>query len=221
VPRRRLLGRQLGRVRLVRPLEEGLLQTANLVRCRSLAAANTPGKFWQSIFIFKNQFLLKNQFSTKFAQCHYAFQGKAVGFRAPLYSRVMIQRSLFRAGCFVQQHAWLVIISVLTLFTLCSLGLRYVHIETDIVKLWVSGSKMAVFASITYKIVKRAAASTRSSNFWSICNNNTAPITPRIWLIISAILSRRIRIRGCNRFRRMRRQPLPTRFSFPHRLVPI
>jgi len=67
------------------------------------------------------------------------FKGYARGFRAPLYSRVIIQRTLFKAGCFVQRFAWLVIVSLLTLFTFCSIGLRYVHIETDIVKLWVSG----------------------------------------------------------------------------------
>jgi predicted RND superfamily exporter protein len=52
---------------------------------------------------------------------------------------VLIQSALFRAGCFVQRYAWFIIVSLLTLFTFCSIGLRKVHIETDIVKLWVSG----------------------------------------------------------------------------------
>uniref|UniRef100_A0A914HFM4 Uncharacterized protein n=1 Tax=Globodera rostochiensis TaxID=31243 RepID=A0A914HFM4_GLORO len=69
---------------------------------------------------------------------HQILRGRATGFRWPLYSRIIIQRSLFGIGCFVQRHAWLIIVFVLALFTLFCCGLRYVYIETDIVKLWVS-----------------------------------------------------------------------------------
>uniref|UniRef100_A0A183CJZ2 SSD domain-containing protein n=1 Tax=Globodera pallida TaxID=36090 RepID=A0A183CJZ2_GLOPA len=69
---------------------------------------------------------------------HQILRGRATGFRWPLYSRILIQRSLFGIGCFVQRHAWLIIVFVLALFTLFCCGLRYVYIETDIVKLWVS-----------------------------------------------------------------------------------
>uniref|UniRef100_A0A1I8BAJ4 SSD domain-containing protein n=1 Tax=Meloidogyne hapla TaxID=6305 RepID=A0A1I8BAJ4_MELHA len=64
--------------------------------------------------------------------------GKAIGFRAPLYSRIFIQHSLFRAGCFVQRRAWFIILTLMTLFFFCCFGLQYVNVETDIVKLWVS-----------------------------------------------------------------------------------
>uniref|UniRef100_A0A915NM73 SSD domain-containing protein n=2 Tax=Meloidogyne TaxID=189290 RepID=A0A915NM73_9BILA len=69
---------------------------------------------------------------------HQIIRGKAVGFRAPLYSRIFIQHSLFRAGCFVQRRAWFIIVTLMTLFSFCCFGLRYVNVETDIVKLWVS-----------------------------------------------------------------------------------
>ncbi|KAL3080175.1 hypothetical protein niasHS_013847 [Heterodera schachtii] len=69
---------------------------------------------------------------------HQILRGRAIGFRWPLYSRILIQRSLFGIGCFVQRHAWLIIVLVLSLFTFFCCGLRYVYIETDIVKLWVS-----------------------------------------------------------------------------------
>lgn len=42
-------------------------------------------------------------------------------------------------GQFVQSHSILVIFTVLTFFCICCIGLQYVRIETDIVKLWVNG----------------------------------------------------------------------------------
>ncbi|MFH4983131.1 hypothetical protein AB6A40_009840 [Gnathostoma spinigerum] len=65
-------------------------------------------------------------------------RGKAQGNKIALYSRSLIQKSLFHLGSFVQQHAVLVILTVLVLFSFCCYGLQYVRIETDIVKLWVA-----------------------------------------------------------------------------------
>ncbi|GMR34260.1 hypothetical protein PMAYCL1PPCAC_04455 [Pristionchus mayeri] len=63
---------------------------------------------------------------------------KAKGNRWALYSRSFIQKTLHSLGCFVQEHAWSVIVTMLLLFSICCYGLQYVRIETDIVKLWVA-----------------------------------------------------------------------------------
>ncbi|KAL3994010.1 Patched family protein [Acanthocheilonema viteae] len=65
-------------------------------------------------------------------------RGKARGNRAALYSRSLIQKTLFSLGTFVHHHAFLVIFSVVMFFCFCCYGLQYVRIETDIVKLWVA-----------------------------------------------------------------------------------
>jgi hypothetical protein len=69
---------------------------------------------------------------------HQILRGKAIGYKSPLYSRIFIQNSLFHVGCFVQRRAWFIIVTLMTLFFFCCFGLRYVNVETDIVKLWVS-----------------------------------------------------------------------------------
>ncbi|VDM11086.1 unnamed protein product [Wuchereria bancrofti] len=65
-------------------------------------------------------------------------RGKARGSRAALYSRSLIQKALFTLGTFVHHHACLVTFTVVMFFGFCCYGLRYVRIETDIVKLWVA-----------------------------------------------------------------------------------
>ncbi|VIO93378.1 Patched protein homolog 1, putative [Brugia malayi] len=65
-------------------------------------------------------------------------RGKARGSRAALYSRSLIQKALFTLGTFVHHHACLVIFTVIMFFCFCCYGLRYVRIETDVVKLWVA-----------------------------------------------------------------------------------
>lgn len=57
-----------------------------------------------------------------------------------IYSRKFVENCLFKSGCFAQQYSLAVICVVFTIFTICCFGLQYVRIETDIVKLWVSGS---------------------------------------------------------------------------------
>ncbi|CAG9539576.1 unnamed protein product, partial [Cercopithifilaria johnstoni] len=65
-------------------------------------------------------------------------QGIATGNRLPLYVRSFFQTLLFTLGSFVQNWAWTVVIVGLSVYLICALGLQYVHIETDLVKLWVS-----------------------------------------------------------------------------------
>jgi patched 1 protein len=62
----------------------------------------------------------------------------AKGNKAALYSRSFVQACLFRLGCFVHKYSLFVILCVCSIFAGCCLGLQYVRIETDIVKLWVS-----------------------------------------------------------------------------------
>ncbi|KJH48046.1 patched family protein [Dictyocaulus viviparus] len=52
--------------------------------------------------------------------------------------RSFIQKSLFSLGNKVHANATTVIVTVLMLFSICCYGLQFVHIETDIVKLWVA-----------------------------------------------------------------------------------
>lgn len=66
------------------------------------------------------------------------FQGKATGNRYALYSRSLIQKLLFALGNAVHNNAWSIILTISMFFALCCYGLQYVHIETDIVKLWVA-----------------------------------------------------------------------------------
>uniref|UniRef100_A0A0N4T9I4 Patched domain-containing protein 3 n=1 Tax=Brugia pahangi TaxID=6280 RepID=A0A0N4T9I4_BRUPA len=65
-------------------------------------------------------------------------QGIATGNRLALYLRSFFQSLLFTLGSFVQNWAWSVVIIGLSVYFICALGLQYVHIETDLIKLWVS-----------------------------------------------------------------------------------
>ncbi|CAI5442115.1 unnamed protein product [Caenorhabditis angaria] len=65
-------------------------------------------------------------------------RGKATGNQWALYSRSFIQKVLFALGQSVQRNAFSIILMVSMVFAVCCYGLQYVHIETDIVKLWVS-----------------------------------------------------------------------------------
>ncbi|ETN74205.1 patched family protein [Necator americanus] len=75
----------------------------------------------------------------KAPKCNFTlFQGKASGNKWALYMRSFIQKTLFSLGNFVHANAATVIVAVLMLFSICCYGLQFVHIETDIVKLWVA-----------------------------------------------------------------------------------
>uniref|UniRef100_A0A915Q821 SSD domain-containing protein n=1 Tax=Setaria digitata TaxID=48799 RepID=A0A915Q821_9BILA len=65
-------------------------------------------------------------------------RGIATGNRLALYVRSFFQSLLFELGSCVQNWAWSVVIIGLSAYLICALGLRYVHIETDLMKLWVS-----------------------------------------------------------------------------------
>ncbi|VDN02911.1 unnamed protein product [Thelazia callipaeda] len=65
-------------------------------------------------------------------------RGKARGNRGALYLRSLIQKVLFTMGTFVQQHACLVVVTIVIFFGFCCYGLQFIRIETDIVKLWVA-----------------------------------------------------------------------------------
>ncbi|CAB3404256.1 unnamed protein product [Caenorhabditis bovis] len=65
-------------------------------------------------------------------------RGKATGNQWALYSRSFVQKLLFALGNAVHRNALSVILMVSMVFALCCYGLQFVHIETDIVKLWVA-----------------------------------------------------------------------------------
>lgn len=65
-------------------------------------------------------------------------RGKASGNKWALYMRSFIQKALFSLGNKLHANAATVIIAVLMMFSICCYGLQFVHIETDIVKLWVA-----------------------------------------------------------------------------------
>ncbi|KAJ1350924.1 hypothetical protein KIN20_006844, partial [Parelaphostrongylus tenuis] len=65
-------------------------------------------------------------------------RGKARGNKWALYMRSFIQKTLFSLGNKVHANAATVIVTVMMLFSICCYGLQFVHIETDIVKLWVA-----------------------------------------------------------------------------------
>uniref|UniRef100_A0A914W8P8 Uncharacterized protein n=1 Tax=Plectus sambesii TaxID=2011161 RepID=A0A914W8P8_9BILA len=65
-------------------------------------------------------------------------RGKAIGNKPALYSRGLMQKMLFFIGTFVQAHALQVFMVLLVAFGVCCVGLQSAHIETDIIKLWVS-----------------------------------------------------------------------------------
>lgn len=65
-------------------------------------------------------------------------QGKATGNRVALYARAIFQWLLYHLGCYVQRNPLKTIVIGLLGFAVCCIGLQYVIIETDIVKLWVS-----------------------------------------------------------------------------------
>ncbi|KAI6242942.1 Protein patched-like protein 1 [Aphelenchoides fujianensis] len=64
--------------------------------------------------------------------------GKATGNRVALYARAIFQWILYHLGCYVQRNPLKTIVIGLLGFAVCCIGLQYVIIETDIVKLWVS-----------------------------------------------------------------------------------
>ncbi|CAD6192019.1 unnamed protein product [Caenorhabditis auriculariae] len=65
-------------------------------------------------------------------------RGRATGNRWALYSRSFVQKILFALGNFVHTNALSVIVLTSLVFAMCCYGLQFVHIETDIVKLWVA-----------------------------------------------------------------------------------
>lgn len=57
-----------------------------------------------------------------------------------MLSHSYVQNFMYQTGCFVQKNSLAVFTIVCGIFSICLFGLQYVRIETDIVKLWVSGT---------------------------------------------------------------------------------
>lgn len=90
-------------------------------------------------------------------------QGIATGNRLALYVRSFFQSLLFTLGSFVQNWAWTVVIAGLSIYLICALGLQYVHIETDLIKLWVSGNLQQIFLIFIFFLGKFFNLSTLKS----------------------------------------------------------
>lgn len=67
-----------------------------------------------------------------------------MGNKPALYARGVMQKMLFFVGTFVQAHALEVFIVFLVAFGVCCAGLQSAHIETDILKLWVSRKSLLI-----------------------------------------------------------------------------
>ncbi|CAD5211462.1 unnamed protein product [Bursaphelenchus okinawaensis] len=91
--------------------------------------------------------------------------GNATGNTIALYSRSFFQQCLYYMGAFVQKNPKKIVFAGLVVFAFLMFGLRYVVIETDIVKLWVSqGGRLdeelnylGKIRSEYHKVHKRAA----------------------------------------------------------------
>ncbi|CAJ0951468.1 unnamed protein product, partial [Mesorhabditis belari] len=92
-------------------------------------------------------------------------RGQADGNIGALYTRSFIQKGLNGLGNFVQANAYIVIALVVILFSICCYGLQFVHIETDIVKLWVDqGGRLDAELSFLEKIQKRTLHNDSDNN---------------------------------------------------------
>lgn len=67
----------------------------------------------------------------------YKLQENAKGNNCALYCRSFIQKLLYELGNFVQENKFKVLLFITILFSICCYGLKFVRVQTDIVKLWV------------------------------------------------------------------------------------
>lgn len=72
------------------------------------------------------------------------FQGRADGNTCALWLRLHLQRHLYSLGCFLQLHCGKVLFLGLLLLSLCCVGLKTAHIETNVEELWVEGESTSL-----------------------------------------------------------------------------
>lgn len=88
----------------------------------------------------------------------FVFQGRADGNTCALWLRLHLQRHLYSLGCFLQLHCGKVLFLGLLLLSLCCVGLKTAHIETNVEELWVEGESISLSllpTSIFFSIFKK------------------------------------------------------------------
>ena len=73
----------------------------------------------------------------------FVFQGRADGNKCALWLRLHLQTHLYSLGCFLQLHCGKVLFLGLLLLSLCCVGLKTAHIETNVEELWVEGESFS------------------------------------------------------------------------------
>ena len=79
----------------------------------------------------------------------FVFQGRADGNKCALWLRLHLQTHLYSLGCFLQLHCGKVLFLGLLLLSLCCVGLKTAHIETNVEELWVEGESFS--SSLLFK----------------------------------------------------------------------
>ncbi|KAI6171989.1 Protein patched-like protein 1 [Aphelenchoides besseyi] len=102
---------------------------------RNIVNKNDPSQFSET---WRQNFMHHPSWCDAGMSLQQIHAGKATGNRIALYARAIFQWMLYHLGCYVQRNPLKTIIVGLLAFLLCCVGLQYVIIETDIVKLWVS-----------------------------------------------------------------------------------
>ncbi|XP_035828617.1 protein patched homolog 1-like [Aplysia californica] len=67
-------------------------------------------------------------------------RGRADGNTCALWLRLYLQRYLYSIGCLLQLHCGKVTFLGLLLLSLCCVGLKTGHLETNVDELWVEGT---------------------------------------------------------------------------------
>lgn len=112
----------------------------------------------------------------------------ATGNRMALYARSLFQSLLFSLGSFVHNWAWSVVIVGLGAYLICSFGLQYVHIETDLMKLWVSRRFLCllfIFSLCTCHTFDKVGMHLCQKHFW---------LSLRLMLFVSYTLYRTLTV---------------------------
>lgn len=88
-------------------------------------------------------------------------RGRADGNTCALWLRLHLQRHLYSLGCFLQLHCGKVLFLGLLLLSLCCVGLKTAHIETDVNKLWVEeGGRLEKELDYTKKVLGEGSGTT-------------------------------------------------------------
>ncbi|KAK7100530.1 hypothetical protein V1264_023464 [Littorina saxatilis] len=88
-------------------------------------------------------------------------RGRADGNTCALWLRLHLQRHLYSLGCFLQLHCGKVLFLGLLFLSLCCVGLKTAHIETNVEELWVeAGGRLEKELKYTRRVLGAGSGST-------------------------------------------------------------